>query len=268
MPAPHFIAHNIRLSDGSTTIAGSDVTIDQNPVFTSTRTLLDLIFPANRSSVRLVDLGCLEGGYAVQFARLGFDCTGLEVRDSNIAACRYVKEQVGLDNLTFVQDNVWNLARHGPFDVVFCNGLYYHVEHPVALMELLASQTRTLLILNTHFATEVRNERHNLSDIDINEGVAGRWYMEFGDDQSFGQREIHRESSWDNRRSFWLMKEELLHAMKRFGFDLVFEQFDQLAPRIAEQMRSGGYRVHDRGQFIGIKTGGIQNTSFAQTGIG
>jgi hypothetical protein len=50
-------------------------------------------------STRIADLGCLEGGYSVEFARLGYQTLGLDVREANIEVCRYVKSRVALPNL-------------------------------------------------------------------------------------------------------------------------------------------------------------------------
>jgi hypothetical protein len=45
--------------------------------------------------LRIADLGCLEGGYAVEFTRMGFsEVVGIEVRKSNFANCMFVKERV------------------------------------------------------------------------------------------------------------------------------------------------------------------------------
>jgi hypothetical protein len=38
-----------------------------------------------REHVRLVDLGCLEGGYTVEFGRMNFNALSIEVRESTFA---------------------------------------------------------------------------------------------------------------------------------------------------------------------------------------
>ena len=76
----------------------------------------------DRSEIRIADLGCLEGGFAVEFARMGFQVVGIEVRENNIAACNYVKAHTSLPNLRFVHDSAWNIAQHGSFDAIFCCG--------------------------------------------------------------------------------------------------------------------------------------------------
>jgi SAM-dependent methyltransferase len=256
--------------------------MDSYPWFRSAKRLLELTFPADRHQVRIADLGCLEGGFSVEFARLGFQVVGVEVRATNFAACAHVKAKTSLPNLTFINDDAWNLGAYGPFDAIFCSGLLYHLDKPKAFLEMLSLQATRLLILHTHF-TDSRGSlaeilprsirrilahmpwsrisrssiRHNLSRRSMNEGLKGRWYTEFESDAQFASREISREASWDNRRSFWVAKEDLLQTIRDIGFDLVAEQFDCLGDDIAAEMYSGYYREHDRGMFIGVKSTAI-----------
>lgn len=250
-----FTGHNIRLDDGTQTKPDIGYTIDAHPWFSSARRLVNTLFPGDKSGLRLADLGCLEGGYAVEFARLGFDVLGLEVRESNVEACEYVKQRVDLPRLSFVQDDAWNIERYGSFDVMFCCGLYYHLDRPRQFLELLSKVTRKLLILQTHFSTDADNQRFNLSPLTQTDGLAGRWYSEFATDDAFSGRADARWSSWDNTRSFWVKRDHLLQAIHAAGFDLVLEQYDSLAPDIVDSMTTGFYRTEERGTFIGIKAG-------------
>ncbi len=275
--AVEFTAHNIRLDDGTLTMPGKARAMSAYPWFLSTRRILETTFPGDKSGLRLADLGCLEGGYAVEFARMGFQVLGVEVRDANIAACNYVKSKVDLPNLAFVQDDVLNIAKYGTFDAIFCCGLFYHLEHPRQYLATLSAITRKLLVLQTHFATDSlyarlplpllvrkamrkltrqRVDRYLLSARCEHEGLAGRWYPEFSDEQEFTQRADARWASWGNSRSFWIERGALLQAIQAVGFDLVMEQFDNLGPDIAENLRRGHYQIHNRGTFIGIKTEG------------
>ena len=128
--AVEFSAHNIRLDDGSLTRPETGYSMETYPWFVSSRRLLETVFPGDRTNLRLADLGCLEGGYAVEFARMGFNVLGIEVRAANLAACNYVKSKTNLPNLSFVEDDAWNIAKHGMFDVTFCCGLLYHFDRP------------------------------------------------------------------------------------------------------------------------------------------
>lgn len=272
-----FTAHNIRLDDGTFTKSDSTDSIAEHPWFVSARGVLDTVFPGDKSNYRVADVGCLEGGYAVEFARMGFQVLGIEVRESNVAACNFVKSKTDLPQLEFVQDNAMNLARYGVFDAVFCCGLLYHLDRPKEFLETVSSATGKLLILQTHFSFISGNDRRFrlptrvrwfadrilrrpvptkfvLSSPSENEGLPGRWYTEFANQRSFSQRETAKWASWDNHRSFWIQREQLLQTIQDVGFDLVMEEYDNLKPSIAENLLGGSYESDLRGTFIGIKT--------------
>lgn len=97
--AVQFTAHNVRLDDGTLTIPESSRTLDESSWFISARGILETVFPGDKSHLRLADVGCLEGGYAVGFARMGFQVLGIEVRELNMAACNYIKSKTNLPNL-------------------------------------------------------------------------------------------------------------------------------------------------------------------------
>lgn len=272
---PTFTAHNIRLDDGSYTIDAGASDIAQNPWLLGALRAMSLLNPASRAECSVVDLGCLEGGYTVEFARAGYDACGLEVRETNIEACNYARERVDLPNLRFVQDDARNVHKHGPFDVTFCSGLLYHLDRPLEFLRMVAGQTNRMLILQTHFAPQHEGKRtgarrlfanvkrglagrekssglrYGLSPMTENEGLPGRWFSEFSPGQ--GNDQNNRWASWNNERSFWLTRPALLQSIKDVGFDLVFEQFDNLSPSIQESMTSGYYAESYRSTFVGVK---------------
>lgn len=273
-PQVDFTAHNVRLPDDTFTKPDETYSIEEHPWFLSAKGILTTVFPQSRADVRVADLGCLEGGYTAEFARLGFNSVGIEVRESNIAACNYVKERLQLPNLNYIKDDAWNIGEHGPFDAVFCCGLLYHIDQPRKFLETMAKATDKLLIVQTHFAVDDfyarskflrplrnmlpkrfgRTDKFKLSEICEHEGLRGRWFTEFRGEPSEEEREAAKWHSWENHRSFWIQREYLLQAIQEAGFDLVFEQFDNLRPSISESMLDGYYHTDLRGTFVGIKT--------------
>ena len=223
-----FTAHNIRLDNGAFTKPELDSSMETHPWFLSARRVLDTVFPGDKSHYRIADLGCLEGGFAVEFARMGLKVLGLDVREANIAACRFVQENTNLPNLEFVQDDAWNIAKYGAFDAIFCSGLLYHLDRPRSFLEVLAPITHKLLILQTHFAVEAGSVterlpsplrrvaspllkgdststgRFRLSPLTEHDSVRGRWFTEFSSEADFREREKLRWASWDNKNSFWI----------------------------------------------------------------
>ena len=254
MAIPLFTAHNILLDTGVQTKPDSGGLIEDSGVFKSAAKLLDLTFPGDKSTLKLVDLGCLEGGYAVGFARMGFQTLGIEVRDSNFACCEFVKNNVALPHLEFAQDSVLNLPRYGQFDASFCCGLLYHLENPKAFLNQLANQTKKLLILQTHFSLAEGTGNHfKLSNLVFHEGIPGRWYQEFHRNPTDTERDQSRWSSFENNASFWIQREALIETLYSVGFDMVFEQFDGFGPNITNYLVSD-YPNILRGMFVGVKS--------------
>lgn len=216
-----------------------------------------------RHNIHIVDLGALEGGYAVELYRHGFNVTIIEARHENVEKCRWVNDQWGY-KIRVIQDDAKNLHKYGPYDVVLCLGLLYHFDKPAAFLEMAARVTKKLMIINTHFV-HLRDPRydqaawktrvgrfifkrfsnlyakhhHNLSRIAYNEGYVGRWYTEYRKKATAGEIENSREAAFSNPRSFWLMKSGLEHAVRSAGF----LHFDQLHEK----------KGHDRAIFIATK---------------
>jgi SAM-dependent methyltransferase len=218
--ANSFTAHNIRLDDGSLTKPEQPWQTEDLALVKFTKQFLRMVFPDGAAGKRVVDLGCLEGGYTVELARAGFDALGIEVRESNFENCQPVKAGTNLPNLTFACDDVHNLAKYGVFDVVFCCGLLYHLDQPRKFVDLMAQVCRRVLIIDTHVADIQPNGKFALSKITEYEGWAGRWFSEFDDDQA---RHTDKWSAWSNRKSFWPMKRDLMQALLQAGFTMVLE---------------------------------------------
>jgi SAM-dependent methyltransferase len=199
MSMPPFTAHNIELDDGTWTLPGAPP-VAGNEICRAALALLARHVPAG---ARVADLGALEGGYAVAFARAGYRVTAVEARARNMARCQYVADRAGVPReLEFVRDDARNLASWGSFDAVFCCGLLYHLDRPAEFLAMLGSLTGRLLILQTHYS--VRPDA-------VNEGLPGHWYGENPAEESAW-------SSWGNDRSFWLAEQALLDAVRDAGF--------------------------------------------------
>lgn len=247
-----FTAHNVRLPDGTATFPDAGIFLIDNSWFHAARNVVRLLYGDNTRGKSIADLGCLEGGYTVAFAQLGMEATGIEVRPSNIENCRYLKKKFGLPNLNFIQDDALNIGNHGPWDVIFCCGLLYHLESPRSYVKLMGEMARDAVIINTHFATETPSSVFALSDMTEHEGHPGRWYAEH-DLESSEQLDQLKWSSWANKRSFWPTRPALLQSLSDAGFNMVFELVDHLGHSILPEMTTGGYAKQSRGMFVGIR---------------
>ena len=255
-----FTAHNIRLDDGTQTFPQAGWSIEQSPILRAVKNLLRLNYPGGYAGKTIVDIGCLEGGYATEFARLGLKSLGIDIRPSNIDNANYVKSRVNLPDLRFEVDNAWNIVAHGPFDVIFCTGLYYHIEDARRYMAELSKACRKILVLETHFAPERDDDPaiaiYRLSPMTEHEGMPGRWFIEHDLDAGADYDELNalKWASWENKRSFWPTKGALLAIIREAGFDMVLEDYDKMAGGELPELSPGGWS-HDnaRAMFVGIR---------------
>lgn len=273
----NFTAHNILLSNGQKTMGDQQILLNESAEWAAIKKSLDFFYPGSkeeRSRIRVVDLGCLEGGYAVEFAKMGFDTVGIEARQENVDNCNMVKESLGLTNLTFVRDDVRNLPQYKQFDIAFCYGLLYHLNDPANFLNIMGQCTSKMLLLNTHFAPEfdiryklgpintyflaplqkrmpflANHKNFRLSGITTNEGYKGRWYNEWSKNEKKAKVEKMLWAAYNNHQAFWLTKKELTKAIHNAGFNSVFEQFDYTGDRIPENYTE----YYKRTMFVGIK---------------
>lgn len=213
-----------------------------NSLFSSYAKILSILYPekSKRNRVRLIDIGCQHGTYSFDFARMGFNVTGLEVRDCNYNVCIKNMSKHAGNNISFIKDDCWNIQKYGTFDIIFCSGLLYHLDRPIEYLKILSDVCDKLLILNTHFVLKDKVGKHYTGDIVINEGVYGRWFEEVTSNS---------QAAWSNDKSFWVVKEDLIGSLRKVGFDTVLEQFDGYDKQYLHEE----YTKEQRSTFIGIK---------------
>jgi len=249
-PAVEFTSHNIVLPDGEQTRPSARPVRDLGETRAILRTMRLAFAGRDHAKVRIADLGCLEGGYSVELARAGYETLGIEGRDENFACCEYVGERVGLSNLRFACDDVRNLEEHGTFDAVLCIGLLYHLDEPSAFLEMLGRRTRRLVMVQTHYATDLVSEGYPLGEWTTHEDRRGRWYSEIAEDGDAGDLMANRWASVRNRGSFWLEKRELVQAIRDAGFDLAYEQYDFVDDCVTDDY----VERYSRSMFVGVRT--------------
>lgn len=231
-------SHNIRLSDELTTMPGQPDFMETDLRLKAVMRALSLLYKGDFAALRVADLGCLEGGFALALARRGMNVTGIEARRKNFEKLKLLEEHFGLRNLGFELDDVKNfdVERFGVCDVTLALGILYHLDEPAAWLRQVASATRGLLIVDSHYAP---SDDADLAQLDSRLALGsleqmedggqiyeGRWFFEYDDKAN---REDQLWASYSNRSSFWLTKESLLRALLRAGFDLVLEQHDYSA---------------------------------------
>ena len=212
-------AHNIHLGGGVYTI-GDGIVGDEIKLRRIVQAVADLSHKP-LAALRILDLACLEGLYAVEFARHGAEVVGIEIRETNIEKARFAKESLGLRNLTFVQDDVRNISveRYSHFDVVLCLGILYHLDTPdvFSFLERMSEVCQGVAVIDTHIGTAERSYAYKAKTY---------WGSTFAEHAADATPEHKAKQLWasiDNPASFWFTRPSLLNALTHVGFTSIYE---------------------------------------------
>lgn len=231
-----FTAHRIEIAKGIWTI--TDGGEDPRSAL-STKALLKQAC-GSLSGKRILDLGCLEGGYTAAFANMGAsEAVGIEARKLNFRRCLLVKKCLNLDNLTFYREDVKNCTRDrlGEFDIVFAAGILYHLDDPFAFLKNIYGLTLDFALVDTHVAHK-DSWAHSCSEHLIQRTFGGNTYvgrvaLEYTEKQS-GEVENFLWSSYSNSTSFWLTEESLVQMLRDVGFEQIVKIYTPRGYRCQE----------------------------------
>ena len=212
-------AHNVHLGHGVYTLR-HDLRDDAK-----LRRVVQLVRDAAGSDLaklRVLDLACLEGGYALEFARSAGSVVGIEGRRPSVEKARFAAEALRLSNVEFLEDDVRNLAveKHGRFDVVLCLGILYHLDAADAcrLVESITSVCTRFAVIDTHVGL-----RGDTVHVHRDRTYRGFTFLEHRLDAGPAERARSLWASLDNTTSFWPTRSSLLNLLDRAGFTSIHE---------------------------------------------
>ena len=182
------------------------------------------------NELRILDLACLEGLFAIEFARYGADVVAIEGRETNIEKARFVKNVLSLGNLELVQDDVRNLnkEKYGSFDVVLCLGILYHLDVPdvFSFLERINEVCRKVTIIDTHVS-----QRAKKSYTYKGKEYWGSSYTEPDLKSTSEKKGARLWASLDNLTSFWPTRPSLYNLISYVGFTSTYECHIPEGPR-------------------------------------
>ena len=104
-------------------------------------------------ALRILDLGCGEGAYAIEAAARGAEVVAVDARTERMRLGAACAERHHLTHLRFEQADVRSLnrARFGSFDVVLALGVLYHFDAPDVfhVLEEIRALCERLLVVDT-----------------------------------------------------------------------------------------------------------------------
>lgn len=171
----------------------------------------------------VLELGPLEGGHTYGLARAGAkSVTAVEAHAEAFLKCLVLKEILSIERVNFLYgDAVAFLRSIGhTYDIGFASGFLYHMENPVEVLELLCRRTNAIFLWTVYW-----DEAFSLLHPDRLAGTAGvlesvhsgfRHTLhrhDYGEGLNYGR-------FWGGPNSFsnWMEKDQILGALRHFGF--------------------------------------------------
>lgn len=182
--------------------------------------------------LRIVDFACLEGGHTFQFADLGAIATGIEGRSQNLVKAQFANE-LKKTSVEFVLDDVRNFSvdKYGMFDVIFCRGIFYHLNAPdlFHFIQRMQEACGGIILLDTHFSTdtsETLRPELNQQVTYLYRGVEyrGRIFPEHEEDATEEALQSRLWTALANKVSVWLDHDDIPRLMSQVGFVDVHEE--------------------------------------------
>jgi hypothetical protein len=227
-------SHNIEVARGVFTV-GPQATGDERRVSTITQLVADL---SGRplDTLRVLDLGALEGQFGIEFALHGAEVVLVEGRDQAAEKIRFAINALGVQRASVRTEDVRTLSRsaYGEFDAVLCLGLLYHLDQDgvFGLLRQVREVCTGVLVVDTQIAYEdvelarflpedFGSDPYALSPMRELE-IAGRTYR----GRDFQEHEPGSTPEWsslDNPTSLWLTRASLINALVAAGFTSVLE---------------------------------------------
>jgi SAM-dependent methyltransferase len=213
-------AHPIVLAEGVSTLEARD----PNFLLYRRRIVQAAADFVSRSfeGLRVLDLGALEGGFAIEFALQGAETVAVEAREANCRRIEFARDVLGLSELAILKGDVRDLDPEdvGDFDIVLCLGILCHMNRAslVPFVRNLYSLTRRVLILDTHVALH--------PDTRLSDGrreYLGAYCPPHSDRMSEDQRDLGPRVSPAREHSFLLSDASLRNLLADVGFASSFD---------------------------------------------
>jgi SAM-dependent methyltransferase len=196
---------NLRLARNVYTM-GDGAIGNEARVRRAVQTVLDLT-GMRVKELRILDLGCGEGGFALEFGKQGAEVVAIERRAALAEKAEFAREALGLRHVTILTGDVRRLSpeEHGFFDVVLALRILDRLDAPALLdvAKRVAAVCKGFALVESRLAARARTTH-------VADGVAFRGATR----------------SVDEETSFLLTRSSMLSLLARSGFTSIVETLD------------------------------------------
>ena len=180
---------------------------------------------ARFKGLRILDLGCGEGGFALELGKQGAEVVAIEGRAALVEKAEFAREALGLRHVSIVRGDVRHLCAedYGFFDVVLALGILDRFDVPAVfdVAKRIGSVCKGFALIEARLTTSPRAV-HEFEGLVLR----GAPHREHPAASSRAQRLASTERSLDNERSFLLTRASMLSLLVRSGFSSIAEALD------------------------------------------
>jgi tRNA (mo5U34)-methyltransferase len=109
--------------------------------------ILQNAIPQDLTGVRVLDIGCAEGFFALEMARRGAEVVAIDAAPRMIARLNWLIEHLGVRNISTRVATIESLTGSKErFDIILMIALLYHLRHPLMGLDIASELTDTLYV--------------------------------------------------------------------------------------------------------------------------
>jgi tRNA (mo5U34)-methyltransferase len=109
--------------------------------------ILEKAIPQDLRGMRILDIGCAEGFFALELARRGADVVAVDAAPKMMARLNWLIEHFGVNNIRTRTATIESMAGSKEhYDAVFMIALLYHLRHPLMGLDIASELTDTLYV--------------------------------------------------------------------------------------------------------------------------
>jgi SAM-dependent methyltransferase len=168
--------------------------------------------------MRVLELGPLEAIHTHQLGELGArEIVSIEANIEAYLKCLIMKEVLGIDAQFLLGDFIQYLAQTNErFDLVFCSGVLYHMEDPLALIRDIARVSERCFVWTHYYDPQnCPGPQRERVPATLDGFAASYFRLDYPDRD--------KPNFWGGNRpsSSWMARSDILSALHYVGFDRV-----------------------------------------------
>tara|TARA_A100001515_G_scaffold75573_1_gene60114 strand:- start:462 stop:1148 length:687 start_codon:yes stop_codon:yes gene_type:complete len=109
--------------------------------------LLPIINALNPKDKTFLDIGCSDGFYSIEIAKMGAkSVTGTDLDELRIKRANFAKKVLGVKNVHFDMLDLYDTSNSDEYDVVIALGLLHRIPDMLTCLELMCKIGKTVLV--------------------------------------------------------------------------------------------------------------------------